>query len=151
MTRAIDKLRPQNALTVLEQEMDHFMDKFFGRHPVRAALSEVRIPSPDLEMFDKNDEIVVKAEVPGLDKPDIQVSVDGNLLTIKGEKKKEKETKEDDYFFSERAYGAFSRSLRLPVEVKADNVTASLNNGVLEVHLPKAEEAKGKQTNIPVK
>jgi HSP20 family protein len=99
-------------------------------------------------MFDKNDEIVVKAEVPGLDKPEIQVSVDGNLLTIKGEK--EKETKEEDYYFSERAYGAFSRSLRLPVEVKADKVTANLNSGVLEVHLPKAEEAKAKQANIPV-
>jgi HSP20 family protein len=151
MTRAIEKLHPQNALTVLEQEMDHFMDKFFGRHPVRAALSEVMVPSPDLEMFDKNDEIVVKAEVPGLDKPEIQVSVDGNLLTIEGEKKKEKETKDEDYYFSERAYGAFSRSLRLPVDVKADKVTANLNNGVLEVHLPKAEEAKEKQTNIPVK
>lgn len=66
MTRAIEKLRPQNALTVLEQEMEHFMDKFFGRHPVRV-LSEVMVPSPDLEMIDKKDEIVVKAEVPGLD------------------------------------------------------------------------------------
>jgi HSP20 family protein len=150
MTKAIEKLRPQNALTVLEQEMEHFMDKFFGRRPVRVS-SEVMIPSPDLEMLDKKDEIVVKAEVPGLDKPDIQVSVDGDLLTIKGEKKKEKETKEEDYYFCERAYGAFSRSLRLPVEVKADKVTANLNNGVLEVHLPKAEEAKGKQTTIPVK
>ena len=102
-------------------------------------------------MVDTKDEIVVKAEVPGLDKPDIQVSVDGDLLTIKGEKKKEKETKEEDYYFCERAYGAFSRSLRLPVEVKTDKVTANLNNGVLEVHLPKAEEAKGKQANIPVK
>jgi HSP20 family protein len=151
MTRAIKRLHPQNALTVLEQEMDHFMDRFFGRHPIRAALSEVMLPSPDLEMFDKQDEIVVKAEVPGPDKPDIQVSVDGELLTIKGEKKKEKESKEEDYYFSERAYGAFSRSLRLPVEVKVDKVTASLNNGVLEVHLPKAEEAKAKQANIPVK
>jgi HSP20 family protein len=150
MTRAIEKLHPQNALTVLEQEMDRFMDKFFGRHPVRAALSDVMVPSPDLEMFDKNDEIVVKAEVPGLDKPEIQVSVDGNLLTMKGEKKKEKETKDEDYYFSERAYGAFSRSLRLPVDVKTDKVTANLNNGVLDVHLPKAEEAKGKQTSIPV-
>jgi len=150
MTRAIEKLHPQNALTVLEQEMDRFMDKFFGRHPVRAALSDVMVPSPDLEMFDKNDEIVVKAEVPGLDKPEIQVSVDGNLLTMKGEKKKEKETKDEDYYFSERAYGAFSRSLRLPVDVKTDKVIANLNNGVLEVHLPKAEEAKGKQTSIPV-
>lgn len=77
--------------------------------------------------------------------------MDGDLLTIRGEKKKEKETKEEDYYFCERAYGAFSRSLRLPVEVKADKITANLNNGVLEVHLPKAEEAKGKQTNIPVK
>lgn len=150
MTRAIEKLHPQNALTVLEQEMDHFMDKFFGRQPVRAALSEVMVPSPDLEMFDKNDEIVVKAEVPGLDRPEIQVSVNGDLLTIKGEKKKEKGTRDEDYYFSERAYGAFSRSLRLPVDVKADKVTANLNNGVLEVHLPKVEEAKAKQANIPV-
>ena len=126
------------------------MDKFFGRHPVRSS-SEVIVPSPDVEMFDKKDEIVVKAEVPGLDKPDIQVSVDGDLLTVRGEKKKETETKKEDYYFSECAYGAFSRSLRLPVEVKADKVTANLNNGVLEIHLPKAEEAKRRHADIPVK
>jgi HSP20 family protein len=101
-------------------------------------------------MLDKKDEIVVKAEVPGLDKADIQVSVNGDLLTIKGEKKKEKETKEEDYYFCERAYGAFSRSLRLPLEVKADKITANLNSGVLEIHLPKAEGAKNTQANIPV-
>jgi HSP20 family protein len=150
MTTAIEKRQPQNALTVLEHEMEHFMDKFFGRHPARF-LSEMTVPSPDIEMLDRKDEIVVKAEVPGLDKPDIQVSVDGDLLTVKGEKKKETETKKEDYYFSERTYGAFSRSLRLPVEVKADKVTANLNNGVLEVHLPKAEEAKRRHADIPVK
>jgi len=149
MTKTIEKVRPQNALTVLEQEMEHFMDKFFGRHPARIS-SEVMVPSPDVEMLDKKDEIVVKAEVPGLDKADIQVSVNGDLLTIKGEKKKEKETKEEDYYFCERAYGAFSRSLRLPLEVKADKITANLNSGVLEIHLPKAEGAKNTQANIPV-
>lgn len=149
-TKAIERVHPQNALTVLEQEMEHFMDKFFGRRAAPVS-SEILVPSPDVEMLDKNDEVIVKAEVPGLDKPDIQVSVDGDLLTIKGEKKKEKETKEQDYYFCECAYGAFSRSLRLPVEVKADKITANLNNGVLEVHLPKAEEAKRKQVNIPVR
>lgn len=150
MTTAIEKRQPQNTLTVLEHEMEHFMDRFFGRHPARFS-SEMTVPSPDIEMFDRKDEIVVKAEVPGLDKPDIQVSVDGDLLTVKGEKKRETETKKEDYYFSERTYGAFSRSLRLPVEVKADKVTANLNNGVLEVHLPKAEEAKRRHADIPVK
>jgi HSP20 family protein len=150
MTKAVEKLQPQNALTVLEQEMEDFMDKFFGRHPVRVS-AETVMPSPDIEMLDKKDEIVVKAEVAGLDKPDLQVALDGDLLTIKGEKKKEQETKDEDYYFCERAYGAFSRSLRLPVEVKADKITANLNNGVLEVHLPKSENAKETQISIPVK
>jgi HSP20 family protein len=150
VTKAIEKVQPHNALAVMEQEMETFMDKFFGRHPVRIS-SEIAIPSPNVEMFDKKDEIVVKAEVPGLDKPDIKVSLDGDLLTIEGEKKKETETKDEDYYFSERAYGAFSRCMRLPVEVQADKINANLNNGVLEVHLPKAEGAKPKQTVIPVK
>lgn len=137
---AIERLRPQNALTVLEEEMDHFMDKFFDRRP--AGISS-DVPSPNLEMLDKNDEVVVKAEVPGLAKSNIQVAVDGDLLTIKGEKKKEQETKEENYYFSECAYGAFSRSVRLPVEVMADQISANLINGVWKSICPRPKTPSG--------
>lgn len=150
MALTIEKWRPQSALVALEQEMDRFMDDFFGRGRTRRPSPELAVMSPDIEMVNKKDEIVVKADVPGAEKGDIHVSLDNDLLTISGETKKEKETKDEDYYFCERSYGTFSRSVRLPIEVKADKVSASLENGVLEIHLPKADEAKQKHVTIEV-
>ena len=80
----------------------------------------------------------------------MDISLDGNTLTIKGEKRKEEEVKEEDYYRSERAYGAFSRSIELPVAVQTDKVNASFKNGVLEIRLPKTEEAKKNVVKVKV-
>jgi len=97
----------------------------------------------------KND-IVVKAEMPGLDPKDIDISLSDGLLTIKGEKKQEREEKEENYHLVERSYGSFARSVRLPGEIQSDKISASYKNGVLKVTLPKSEAAKKKEIKIKV-
>ncbi len=92
----------------------------------------------------------MKTELPGLEKKDVEVKLTDSRLTIKGEKKKEEEVKEEDYFYSERSYGAFARVLQLPCQVKGDKVKASFKNGVLEVKLPKSEEAKSRSVNVNI-
>ncbi len=105
---------------------------------------------PNLDLYEEKDQIVVKAELPGMTKDDIQVSVVDNILTIQGEKKKEEENKGKDYYHAERVYGAFVRNLTLPAEINPEKVQAVFQNGVLEIRLPKSEEAKKKAINVKV-
>jgi HSP20 family protein len=105
---------------------------------------------PAVDIYEKNDDVVVKAEIPGLTKEEIDISLDGQTLTIKGEKKKEEEVKDEDYYRCERTYGAFSRSIELPVAVQTDKVNASFTDGVLEIRLPKTEQAKRNVVKVKV-
>jgi HSP20 family protein len=107
--------------------------------------------SPAVDIYDSKDNVMVKADIPGMKKDEIEVSVRNDTLIIKGEKKHEKETKEKDYVRTERFYGAFNRAIRLPAEVDPAKVNASYKNGVLEFVLPKKEESKPKQITIDVK
>ncbi|HUE01842.1 MAG TPA: Hsp20/alpha crystallin family protein [Bryobacteraceae bacterium] len=150
-TTALEPFRSDNALVTLEREMERVMDGFFGRRFPRFRFAEPAVSGPGIEMYDHKDEIVVKAEVPGLDRSDVHVTIDGDVLTVKGERKREKETKDEDYYVCESSYGVFSRNVRLPVAVKTDKITATLNNGILQVHLPKAEEARKDRVPIEVK
>ena len=94
--------------------------------------------------------MVVKAEIPGLKREEIQVSLSDSLLTISGERKEEVEKKEKGYFYSERSYGSFSRSIQLPAEVKTEKASAVFKDGVLEIRLPKTEQAKQRGVTIKV-
>ena len=107
--------------------------------------------SPAVDIYDSKDNILVKADIPGLSKDDIEVAVQGDTLFIKGEKKQEKEVKEKDYIRTERFYGNFQRAIRLPAEVQPDKVEATYKNGVLELVLPKSEKAKPKQIKLDIK
>ena len=106
--------------------------------------------SPAVDIFDNAGEIVLKAELPGLKKEDIDINVEDNLLTVRGERKREKEVTDNDkgVFRSERAFGSFSRSFTLPTTVAVDKINASYKDGVLTLTLPKAEEAKPRQIAI---
>ncbi len=95
-------------------------------------------------------DLVVKAELPGIDPKDIDISLNEGVLTIKGEKKQEKEEKEEGYHLIERSYGSFTRSIRLPREIQNEKISASYKNGVLRITLPKTEEAKKKEVKIKV-
>lgn len=107
--------------------------------------------APAVDILDEKDQIRVKADLPGMKKEDIEVSAENNMLTIRGEKKEEKEVKEKDYVRSERYYGAFHRSFTLPAGIDAQKVNATYKDGVLEILLPKKEEAKSKQAKIEIK
>jgi HSP20 family protein len=131
----------------LKHEMDRVFDRFLeGKWDEIPGLGEW---TPNMDISETKDSLVAKVEVPGMDPKDIQISLQENLLTIKGEKRQEKEEKDEHYHRVERAYGLFTRSVRLPVAVDASKVTASFKNGLLTVTLPKTPSARG--TTIPVK
>jgi HSP20 family protein len=106
-------------------------------------------PGP-LGAYEEGDRVISKPESPGVSKEDIQVDLTGSTLTIKGEKKSEEETKEEDYCCCQRSYGSFRRSIELPAEVKVDQVEASFKNRILEIRLPKTEEARKKITKVKI-
>ena len=128
-----------------------FLPRAWRRFPSLKKLKEFEGMSPAVDMYDKKDEIVVKAEIPGVPKENVKISLSDNTLTIKGEMKKEEEVKEEDYYYAERSYGSFARALSLPAKVKADKIKANFKDGILEIHLPKSEEAKPKEIKIDVK
>ncbi len=104
--------------------------------------------NPRVNMYEKGDNIVIDAELPGIKKEDIDVTVEDHQLTLRGERNEEKETKKEDYYRKERLYGSFTRSFTLPSNVAADKVDATYTDGVLHVTLPKTEEAKGKHISV---
>ena len=104
-----------------------------------------------MDIFEKGDKLVVKAEVPGMKEDDIHVSVEGDTLTIRGEKKTESEVKNEDYYRCERSYGSFFRSAALPSTVDASKIEADYEDGVLEVTLPKKPEVKTKKVAVKKK
>jgi HSP20 family protein len=107
--------------------------------------------APKVDVFEKNGDLVVKAEVPGAKKEDIEVTLDDGTLVIKGEKKSESEVKEESYYRMEQSYGSFFRRLALPFETTADQVKATYAEGVLEVHIPKpASEPKETPKSITI-
>lgn len=148
---ALEKWRPRlmaqtpfRELARLEREMEDM----FGRIPSWPWGAREQGWAPAVDMIDHDDEIVVRADLPGLDEKDIEVTVHDGMLTVRGERKEEKEEKKEGYYCHERSYGMFARTLALPAAVESDRVRAIFKKGVLEVHLPKAKEAKGKKIEI---
>ena len=142
--RALTQWMP---LDPFRREMDRFFDRF-----VTPRWDEFEVTGewwPRMDLVETKDAVMVKADVPGVDEKDIHVSLQADTLTIKGEKHHEKEEKDAQFHRTERAYGAFTRSFRLPVPVDASRVTAEFKGGVLTVTMPKTLAAKG--TTIPVK
>jgi HSP20 family protein len=109
---------------------------------------EARGWSPAVDMIDRKDEIVLRADLPGLTQQDVQVHVENGMLTIRGTRQGEQEAKEEDYYCCERWAGSFSRTMALPAGIDPDKIKATFKNGVLEVHVPKSPQAAGKQIEI---
>lgn len=138
-------------VTSLQREMNRLFDDFFNRDFDVESFSGMGEWRPAVDISETDDAVIVKAELPGLDPKDVEVSLSGDVLTIKGEKKEEKEEKTKSFHRVERSYGSFVRSVRLPTAVVTDKVEANFKNGVLSIDLPKAEEAKNKSLKIDVK
>jgi len=125
-----------------------FEDSFVRLSRLWPTLGEWQLP---IDMYQTENEVVVKAAVPGFKPEEIDISITGDTLTIKGEHKEGNQVKEEDYFYRECRFGAFSRSLTIPVKVKTDKAEAVFENGMLTLTLPKAEEVKPKQIKVKVK
>jgi len=138
--------RARKELEALRREMDRLWEGFFGER----AFEPIEKWSPALDLAETKDNLVVTAELPGIDPKDISIDLSGDVLTVRGEKKQEKEEKEENYHLIERRYGSFTRSIRLPVKIDEEKIKASYKNGVLKIVLPKSEEVKKKEIKIKV-
>ena len=147
--KPLREVTPLRDFEKMRREMDRLWDSFF-EGGLRRRTEEAGEWLPSLDLAETKDGIIVKAEVAGMDPKDIDISLSDGMLTIKGEKKQEKEEKEADYHLVERSYGAFTRSVRLPSEVQSDKISASYKNGILKITLPKSEKAKKKEIKIKV-
>ena len=148
---AMERWRPLRELGELERRFEDIFGRPFLPAVWRRLPMEERGWAPPIEVFEKEDKYVVKAELPGMKEEDIDVSVIGDTLTVKGERKAESEVKEEDYYCCERSYGSFFRSIALPSNVDAKKIEASFEDGVLEVSLPKAAEVKPKKISVSAK
>ena len=139
---------PAREMMTLREAMDRLFDDAFTR-PLSLSGNTWSIPAVD--MYQTDNEVVVKAALPGINADEVQINVTGDVLTLKGETKQENETKEKAYHIREQRWGAFERSLVLPTEVVADKAKADFENGILTITLPKADEVKPKTINIKTK
>ena len=124
-----------------------FGDFYFPTNREEGDLS-MRNWNPVVDVYDNDDNIVLKAEIPGIDKKDIVIDVKGRVLTLKGERSSDNEVKEDNYYRRERCFGKFERAFTLPVNVELDKIKANYKDGVLEIEIPKPEEKKPKQITV---
>jgi HSP20 family protein len=138
--------RNDNPFVSLQREIDRLFDDFTRGFPAFGAAASGLTPSMDVVETDK--EIEITAELPGLEEKDVQINVADNLLTIRGEKKAEKEEKDKDYQLIERSYGSFERTLELPDGVNADAIKASIAKGVLTVTVPKPAPTQVKKIEV---
>jgi HSP20 family protein len=147
MNKSIARWEPFKELVSLRGDFDRFFESFFGGLPV----VQEDLWAPVVDIVENNGNIEVKAELPGMSKEDIKVTVKDNILSLSGERKQEKETKEKTYHRIERFYGSFCRNIPLPESVEADKVKASYKDGVLNIILPKPASAKPKKIDVEVK
>jgi HSP20 family protein len=149
---ALDLWKPRSSLARRGSEpfraFEDMVSRMFDDWLSPRMAGEARGWSPAMDMIDRKDEIVLRADLPGLEQKDIQVNVENGMLTIRGTREGEHEAKEDDYYCCERWAGSFSRTITLPPGFDPDMINATFKNGVLEVHVPKSAKAAGKSIEV---
>lgn len=143
----VTRWEPLKDLMALQERMNKLFDETFSRG---AQDVDVGAWSPPLDIIEQGDGIIIKMEIAEVEQKEIDIKVEGNALTIKGERKLEEGTKREDYLRLERPYGSFSRSFSLPTTVDHEKVKASHKDGILRIILPKREETKPKQIKVEV-
>lgn len=155
-SKGLIKVEPARPLSTFEEVEKRFED--FFRRPfaltgppwlpgLRMAESEI---APSIDIYEEDGDVVVKAELPGMKKEDIEVNLADQMITVSGEKKKEEKVEKKGYYRLERSYGSFARSFNLPSGVRTDDAKATFKNGVLEIRIPKTEEAKRKVNKVSI-
>ncbi len=156
-SKELAQMEPSRVPSTFE-EMEHWFDNLFKREMSlfgrpwwpRSRFAEMEDISPSADIFRDGNDIVVKAEVPGMDKKDLDVVISEDKITVSGEKKKEEKVERKDYYRFERSEGSFTRSFRLPEDVQTGKAKATFKNGVLEVRIPMSEAAKKKGKKLEI-
>jgi len=136
---------------LIKRRMDDIFEDFLHGFDLQPFESRLGVFSPNIDVVENDKEIRISAELPGMEEKDIEVSLNRDSLSIKGEKKEEKEDKGKGYYRMERSYGSFSRTIPVPVEVETDKVEAKFKKGVLNITLPKTAKAVAETKKIPIK
>jgi len=153
MQMAIVRWEPFRDLVSIQERMNRLFDDAFRGNPRASSEDEWALGgtwAPSVDIFEQDGNIVLKAELPGMDAKDVEIHVENNVLTLRGERKFESEVKREKYHRVERAYGTFSRSFSLPSTVDATRIAAEYKNGVLTVTLPFREESRPRTINVEV-
>jgi HSP20 family protein len=145
--RTISRFEPFRSITTVQDQLNRILDKAFERVGEESSLSTW---APAVDIFETGHELVVKADLPEIDPKDLDILVENNILTIRGERKFEQKLNEDNYLRVERAYGSFARSFTLANTVNSEAINAEYHQGVLTLTIPKKEEAKPKQIKVTV-
>lgn len=145
--RLVTRWDPQHGLSGLQEQVNRLFESSF---PGRSDNSALTTWAPAVDIYETEDELVVKADLPDVSEKDLDVRIENNTLTIRGERKFEKKVEEENYLRVERTYGSFSRSFSLPNTVNSEAIKAEYKNGVLTVELPKRAESKPKQIKVNV-
>jgi HSP20 family protein len=127
----------------MQRDVEDLVERFFGDSGAAATAF-----APPIDIVDRGNEIVVRADLPGLEQKDIQIEVQDGVLTVRGERKEEKQQEADNYRWAERWEGSFMRAITLPTGVDPGKIQAQFKNGVLEVHMPKKQEASAKKIEV---
>lgn len=146
---ALARWSPFSEMSRLRDEMDRMMERFLEPSERPGMLPAMASWTPSVDVYEKDGSVIVEAELPGMKRENVEVTLEDSTLTLSGEMRREEEKSEEGYYRSERRYGRFVRSIPLPAPVKADQVKARFEEGVLRVTLPKAEEAAHGQ-KVPI-
>lgn len=144
----LTRWEPVREMMTLREAMDRLFDDAFTR-PI--SLRDGGWSAPAVDMYQTDDEVVVKAALPGFKVDEVQINVTGDVLTLRGELKQQEEKKERSWHIREQRWGSFERTIALPTEVTADKAVADFENGILTITLPKAEEVKPKTITVKAK
>lgn len=147
---ALVKYNPLRELRSMQEQMNRLLNISWN-HDLAGEDIREGLWQPPVDIFETEDAIVIKAELPDVDQKDIEVRIEDNTLTLKGERKHEGEVKKENYHRMERYFGSFQRSFSLPANIRQDNVSATCDRGVLTITLPKKEDISPKQIKVEVK
>lgn len=150
--KSLERWQPFQELSTLQRQMNRLFESFAGRTPMLPFEEEITgwEFGPPVDIIEDEQKLQFKVEVPGIEEKDIKVEVENNVLTVCGERKIEKDVKEENFRRMERHYGAFTRSFTLPPSVDAEKIEANYSNGILAIQMPKRAEAKPKQIKVNV-